>query len=1167
MASDPGRPPAKGPVPVCAIGASAGGVQALRSLFRQLPPDLGLAYVVIVHLAPEHPSVLAEILSACTEMDVHQVTDTPELRPNCVYVIPPDRELVIEGDNVHAREFREQRGRRAPVDVFFRSIAAARGDGMAVVLSGAGADGSSGVRAVHEAGGVVFAQEPNDAEFGAMPQNTIATGVVSFIAPIARLAERMAEVAKSKKAVRSLDEDGVANDLRRIVGFLQARTGHDFSSYKRATVMRRVLRRMQVCRVQSAAEYAEMVRATPEEAQELFNDLLISVTQFFRDEGAYRTLADKVIGGLVENPGENGVRVWSAGCATGEEAYSLGILLLEAAERRGVQVPIQVFASDLDEGALATAREGRYPRSIEADVSQERLTRFFVDEGTHYRVREELREIVLFASHSVLKDPPFMRLGLIACRNLLIYMERSLQEKLLNLFHYGLEPQGILFLGSAETADASEFFSVVDREARIYRAVPRTRRYMPALPYGGTDHPPLLPSREAERQRGRHRAPLEQHAEALEHAAPPSILVDAGQQIVHLSPQAGRFIQHSAGTMSARLAEVVRPELRIDLKMALDRALEARQPAMTHATPTLIDGETRGVAMQVSPVPVREGATAQALVLFLDLGPAEPEPEEFLTGAEVRGDEVRRLHGELKAAREALVTSRGEHETAIEDLRAANEELQSINEEYRSTSEELETSKEELQSVNEELQTVNAELKSKLENISTAHSDLQNLTAATEVGTLFLDSKLRIRMFTPPIGDLFNITEMDAGRSITHFTNRLRYDGVEEDARRVLRNLAPVESEVQSQDGRWFMMRLRPYRTVEDRIEGVVVTFVEITARREMEQRLLESQQRYQTLFNSIDEGFGIFEVIFSDDGAAVDYRFIEVNAAFARQTGLEDAVGRTARELVPELEPHWFEIYGRIARNREAERFEAPAAPLDRFYEAFAFPAGPAEEHRIGVLFRDISDRKQADEQHRMLTHELSHRVKNSLAVVQALARQPGVADMTVEHYRDRFIGRIQALARAHDQLLETNWQSADLAVLVRDTLSAYGRDGAADQVVYGPAMRLTPKQGLGLALVLHELATNASKYGALSTADGKLSVSWDVVRGEDGEQVRLVWRERGGPPVPPGSAPKGFGTRLIRRACAYELEGSSELVLAPEGLTAEVLFPVQQERNHRRQ
>ena len=1155
MASETSRPPTKDHVPICAIGASAGGVHALRSLFRQLPDDLGLAYVVIVHLAPEHPSALAEVLSSCTSMDVHQVTDTPELRPNCIYVIPPDRELVIEGDSVHARAFTEPRGRRAPVDVFFRSIAAAGGDGMAVVLSGAGADGSNGVRAIQESGGVVFAQDPAEAEFGAMPQNAIATGVVSFIAPIAHLAERIAEVAKSKEAVRSLDEDGAANDLRRIVGFLHARTGHDFSSYKRATVMRRVLRRMQVCRLTSPADYAEFVRTTPEEAHELFDDLLISVTQFFRDETAFEPLAAKVIAPLLEEAGEDGVRAWSVGCATGEEAYSLAILFLEEAERRKVKTPIQIFASDLDEGALGTAREGRYPRSIEADVSEARLGRFFIDEGSHYRVRKELRDVVLFASHSVLKEPPFMRLDLIACRNLMIYMERSLQEQLLGLFHYGLNPNGVLFLGSAESADGSEFFSAIDREARIYRALPRTRRHMPALPRGGPGYAHRQPERAPEQHRDRHRAPVEQHAEALEQTAPPSILVDASKQIVHLSPHAGRFIQHSAGTFSGKLAEVVRPELRLDLKVALDRAIEARLPTMTHATPISLDGEARGIAMQIAPVPVREGAGAQALVLFLDLGPALHDPEEDADLGEARGDQDRRLHAELKAAQEALVASRSEHETAMEDLRAANEELQSINEEYRSTSEELETSKEELQSMNEELQTVNAELKSKLESISTAHSDLQNLTAATEIGTLFLDAKLRIRMFTPPIGNLFNITEMDAGRSITHFTNHLRYDGLEADARRVLRDLSPLETEVQSQDGRWFMLRLRPYRTVEDRIEGVVVSFVDISARREMEQQLVESQQQYRTLFDSIDEGFAVFEVIF-EEGRAVDYRFVEINAAFERQTGLPDAVGRTARQLIPGHEDHWFEIYGRISKSGKPERFEAPAAALGRYYDAYAFPVGAPEEHRVGVLFRDVSERKEAEEQRRMLTHELSHRVKNTLAVVQALARQPGVPDMTVEEYRNRFIGRVQALARAHDQLLETNWQSADLATLVRATLSAYGRDGAVEQVTDGPVVRLTPKQGLGLALVLHELATNASKYGALSTADGKLLVSWDTIQVDGQQQIRLVWQERNGPPVPDGS-PKGFGTKLIQRACAFELEGSAELRLAPDGLVAEIEFP----------
>ncbi|MBS1304079.1 protein-glutamate O-methyltransferase CheR, partial [Loktanella sp. SALINAS62] len=355
-------------------------------------------------------------------------------------------------------------------------------------------------------------------------------GLVSFIAPISGLAERITEVAKSKEAVRSLDEDDTANDLRRIIAFLRTRTGHDFSSYKRATVMRRVLRRMQVCRVDNPAEYAELVRSTPEEAQELFGDLLISVTQFFRDEDSYKALAQKAIQRIIEQVGDDGVRAWSVGCATGEEAYSLAILFLEEAERRKVKVPIQVFASDLDEGALGTAREGRYPRSIEADVSAERLEHYFIDEGTHYRVRKELRDVVLFASHSVLKEPPFMRLDLISCRNLMIYLERSLQEQLLTLFHYGLNPHGVLFLGSAETADSSDCFSSLDRLARIYQAIPQTRRHMPTLPQSGPFPGHGSKDGAPEHHRDRHRAPMEQHTEALEQAAPPSVLVDARHQ-------------------------------------------------------------------------------------------------------------------------------------------------------------------------------------------------------------------------------------------------------------------------------------------------------------------------------------------------------------------------------------------------------------------------------------------------------------------------------------------------------------------------------------------------------------------------------------------------------------------------------------------------------------
>jgi two-component system CheB/CheR fusion protein len=840
-----GAPPAQKFVPVCAIGASAGGVTALQNLFRQLQTDLGLAYVVILHLNPDEPSALAEILSVCTRMPVHQVEDGPSLTPNCVYVIPPDRELIIDGDNVTARPFTEPRGQRALIDMFFRSVAAGRGDGIAIVLSGTGSDGALGVSSMKEAGGVIMVQEPAEAGFAAMPQSAIATGMADFVGPIARLAERVAEVARSKEAIRSLDMDGSANDLRRIVGLLRARTGHDFSAYKRATVMRRVLRRMQVCRIVTFTDYADHLLTTPEEAQNLFSDLLISVTMFFRDEAAFETLARQAIRPMVENAmaeGGESLRIWVVGCATGEEAYSVAMLLYEELARQRAVITFQIFATDLDDGALATAREGRYPRSIEADVSEERLARFFVADGIYYRVGKELRESVLFAKHSILKEPPFVRLDLITCRNLLIYLERSLQAQICSIFHYSLRPGRHLFLGSAETVDAAaDLFAPLDRQARIYSSRPNGRHRLPVLPQFAAPEQIVAPARVSPLGIERAALPALLHVESLENNTPASALVDDAQNILHLSPSAGRFILHSAGPVSMALSAVVRPELRLDLGLALTRALEQRRPSITLPTVVAFEGERRRVVMQISPVAGEAQNASRALVFFLDGGDLL-DGEEGEAPPEASAADVQRLHAELKASQEALIVSRSQHITSLQELRAANEELQSMNEEYRSTAEELETSKEELQSTNEELHTVNAELKIKLETISAAHSNLQNLTAATEIGTLFLDPEMRIRFFTPPVEQLVNVTRHDVGRVITNFTHQLDYNGLEEDVCKVLQDLVPIEREVRSRRGQQYAMRLRPYRTVENRIDGTVVTFVDVSERARAEAAVRESE-------------------------------------------------------------------------------------------------------------------------------------------------------------------------------------------------------------------------------------------------------------------------------------------------------------------------------------
>ncbi len=1168
--------------PVCAIGASAGGVQALREFFRHLPDDLGMAYVVIIHLAPDHPSALSEILAGVTRMQVQDVSEAgSRLSPNCVFVIPPDRELVIEGDDVRARPFTEPRGQRAPIDMFFRSVAAGRGDGLSVILSGAGSDGSQGVRAVKEAGGVIFVQEPADAEYPMMPRSALATGAADFVAPIPRMIERMVEVARSKEAVRKLDADGAEQDLRRIVAFLRARTGHDFSHYKRATVMRRVGRRMQVTRRPDLAGYSRYLVENPEEAQELFGDLLISVTQFFRDPDAYCALAKQAIPAVIEGAlrgdatppaiegaRQDGVRAWVVGCATGEEAYSLAILMLEEAERQHKAVPIQIFATDLDEGALGTAREGRYPASIEGDVSDERLHRWFVREGPHYRVKKEVRDCVLFATHSVLKDPPFMHIDLVSCRNLLIYLERELQRQVCTLFHYGLKPHGFLFLGSAETVDAApDFFFPVDREARLYRARPVARRSLPVLSNLPPGHrPPGLKEPGLEEPHARHhRAPLEGpkieqgagalHLSALEAAAPPSALVDHEHRLLHLSPAAGRFLLPGGGAFSADITTLVRSELRLDLRGSLRRAFDHAETTLTLPLPVQFNGSRRRVLLQVSPVrDAQDVPPSRALVLFLDGGPVSDERSEAPEGEgpEGEGEEARRLREELRALEERLVASRQEHEGAIQDLRVANEELQSINEEYRSTSEELETSKEELQSMNEELQTVNAELKAKLESISTAHSDLRNLVTSTEIGTLFLDTELRIRMLTPVVTQLFNVTDADIGRPITDFTHRLAEDGLEKQARRVLRDLVPVENEVGTVDGRWMMMRLRPYRTVDDRIAGVVVTFVDVTERRDAERRLRESEERLRKVL----ETEAVAVLFFNMSGVLVN-----ANEAFLKMSGYtREQIDRQELSWQGMTPPDYAEASKReLVGLEETGRigpYEKEYILADGSQRWILFAGRRIEPDLIAEYAIDISDRKRAEAERELLAHELSHRVKNTLAVVQAMARRTG--GKTVEEFRETFCGRLNALAQAHSMLLADDWRSADLAELTRRALAPYASDGGGRLEVEGEALALSARQVLSISLVLHELGTNAMKYGALSTPEGRVHVSWQVADDGGKRRLRFRWRERGGPPVTPPSD-DGFGSQLIQRTAEFELSGAASIDWAPGGLTCEFEFPLE--------
>jgi two-component system, chemotaxis family, CheB/CheR fusion protein len=919
------------------IGASAGGLGALGSFFDSVPVDTGMAFVVVTHLHPEHESHMAELLQRHTRMPTMQVNERLEVEANHVYVIPPNRTIIMTDTHLDTQEFDEPHGRRTPIDHFFRSMAASgHQDPVAVILSGAGTDGAVGVKDVKEVGGMIMVQHPDDAEYDSMPRAAISTGLVDVILPASQLASKLAEYIQHRPNLPhdpgQLTEPELET-LQRILGQVHSRTGHDFSQYKRSTILRRVERRMQLNGFVTLEAYLTYLRGNASEAQAMFNDILIGVTNFFRDQESWETLAKKVVPKLFKKKvEEEGIRAWSIGCATGEEAYSLAILLFEEAEQQDFHTHIQVFASDLDERSITHAREGLYPTAIEADVSPERLEKFFFRQGEYYRVKRELRDAVLFTNHNVLRDPPFSRQDLIACRNVLIYLQRPVQARVFDIFNYSLHPDGYLFLGTSESAEhIPDLFTVVDKTHRIYqaRALQGERPHVPTMPLALQKRRHAHDLNMARPQAARFmEEPLlaeEQHLRALETFGPPSVIVNERYVIQHVSETAGRYLHLPKGPITGDLLTLVRPELQLELRTALFRAFETGKAAASRMVAVQFNGHKRRVVVAVRPRPAEAGgekrSERQALVVFIEdevEDPDEVSEDVFRPSMQGERDEmVSQLQAEIQRLREQLQISMEEYESSNEEMKAANEELQSINEEYRSATEELETSKEELQSVNEELQTVNTEMRNKLDEVSQAHRELENLMGATEIATLYLDRELRIQRFTAGVQDIFNILSVDRGRRISDLTHKMEYNQFMDDAEQVLRRLIPVEHELMRADGRWFLMRLRPYRTVEDHIEGVVITFIDISDLKETEQELVRAktllEERVKERTVELDEANykltqarDLFRALFNANPipAALtrleDEVILDVNIQFLNYFNLprQDVVGRRVGEF-----------------------------------------------------------------------------------------------------------------------------------------------------------------------------------------------------------------------------------------------------------------------------
>jgi two-component system, chemotaxis family, CheB/CheR fusion protein len=1146
---------------IVGIGASAGGVQALQTLFDALPNQSGVAFVVVVHLDPESQSELPVILAAKTRMPVTQVDATTALKPDHVYIIPPNRGLRITDDEVSAHEFDEPRGKRAPIDLFFRSLADQHGDGFAIILTGAGSDGAVGVKAVKEAGGIILVQDPSEAEYPSMPRSAIATGVVDFILPVREIAARLAELARNKETVISQLRDSDEEHLRRILAHVLVRTGHDFSRYKQSTALRRIARRAQVTRQDKLADYYTYLRDNVEEVQALFSDLLISVTTFFRDAKAFEALAQHVIPQLFRTSEKDGpLRVWVPGCATGEEAYTVGILLLEEAARRDIRPEFQLFGSDLDAGSLAIAREGRYPMAIETDISEERLRRFFLREGDHYRVKRDLREVVLFASHSVLKDPPFSHLDFISCRNLLIYLDRELQQQACSTFHYALKPNGYLFLGSSESADSPpNLFRTIDKGARIYQAIAHTGDGLRMLPRM------LTTPRVREQIRPNFSPPPRigwsertSHRQALEKFAPPSALVDADHRVVHLSENAGRYLQPPAGPMTSDIAELVRQELRFDLRAALYRAFERGEATLSQPLFVHFNGSPHRIYLQVRPVQHdSETGPRQALVLFIEGGAVEEASEHApMLPEEHRAIEetIRQLKDELRLTQGRLRATREDSEAANEELRAANEELQSINEEYRSTSEELETSKEELQSINEELQTVNNELKLKLEGVSRAHSDLQNLMAATDVGILFLDPALRIKRFTPRVTDLFNIKQTDEGRPITDFTHQLEYESFADDAQTVLAHLAPIQRGIHARKGGWYQMRLRPYRTVDDKIDGLVVSFVDITERHRVEEALTKSDEnlRHATRLVKLSRA-PIF--VWDFDGGIVEWnRGSEELYGYSREEARGQKKDALLKTSVPsssfdELKKHLLNN-GSWSGELQQKTKDGRELTVEAQLELVSFGGC----RLVLESTRDVTERKAWERRQQLLLGELTHRVKNTLAVVQSIANLTLQGSYSSAEFIESFHGRLGALARAHELLIASNWQGAELEALARDQLQPYISENSERVRIEGEPVTLPARIATPLGLMLHELATNAVKHGSLKDPAGSVSLTWRIKPENERRVLAVVWREQGERSVT-NPEKSGFGMFLIEKGLP---DASVRHTFRPEGVVCTIKLPM---------
>jgi two-component system CheB/CheR fusion protein len=834
---------------IVGIGASAGGLVALEEFFEHMPGKCGLAYVVVQHLDPTHKAMLAELLQRVTVMPVRQAECDVRVEPNHVYVIPPNTELSVAGDHLNLTTPEEPRGQRMPIDVLFSSLAGAQGErAIAVVLSGMGSDGTLGMQAVKAVGGLTAAQLPESAQFDSMPKTAIAAGGVDIVAPAgelpARILSYVARVPDPDIPAPGEPEGTDPDPHHDILGLLRARTGHDFSLYKPSTLQRRIGRRMVIHGLATQAEYVGFLRHNPQELDLLFNELLIGVTSFFRDAAVWEHLANVALPDLLARRGnDHALRAWVIGCSTGEEAYSLAMVFTETLQRLGPSGgrSLQIFASDLSPDAVATARRGRYPATISENVSPDRLARYFSPHEAHFQVNKSIRDMVLFAHHDVVLDPPFTKLDLISCRNLLIYFDARLQRRLLPLFHYSLRPGGLLLLGSAETVGRfNHLFSPIDAKLRLYVRQDSVSSGHDILlksfpPLSRATKEPPVPRTEDTVQPNNLQAAAD-HV-LLQVYSPAAVVINGSGDIVYISGRTGNYLEPAAGKANWNFHAMIREGLRAPIAEALKRAAAQREPVQLHALEVQLPGGEQIVDVTVQALREPAALDGMTMIVFRDIVPVSPVRRRRRTKSAIEAS----FAEELQQHRDEILSLREESRASREQLQSTNEELQSTNEELQSANEELTTSKEEMQSMNEELQTINAELQTKLDDLALAQSDMQNLLNSVDIAILFLDQDLNVRRYTDRTARIINLRESDVGRPLSDLTTSLRYPEFHDDALETLRTLEISEKQILTDDGRWFSVRIMPYRRLDNVIDGIVVTLVDITETKKLESVLRQN--------------------------------------------------------------------------------------------------------------------------------------------------------------------------------------------------------------------------------------------------------------------------------------------------------------------------------------